>query len=255
MGNLIKTYQGRINSLLDALMIKDETLQEAISYSLLNPGKRLRPLLVYGAGLLVNAPVEKLDNAAMAVECIHAYSLIHDDLPCMDNDDTRRGKPACHKQFNEAQAILAGDALQALAFEVLAQNESYEQIIVLAKACGREGMALGQSLDMQNKGKKIPQKTLHKIHQLKTGRLITASIMLGMMCGEVDETTEEVLAGYAENFGLAFQLRDDLLDKEHQNDAEEMKKLFEKSQKLLKTLSGKETKLLLNIGEMLSVPD
>jgi farnesyl diphosphate synthase len=169
----------------------------------------------------------------------------------MDNDDTRRGKPSCHKQFDEAQAILAGDALQALAFEILAQNESYEQIIVLAKAAGREGMALGQSLDIQHKGKKISKETLHTLHQLKTGKLITVSLMLGMMCGEVTAEMEEVLAAYAENFGLAFQLRDDLLDKEHQGNAQEMKSLFKKAQALLKKLPGKNAQLLLHVGEML----
>lgn len=214
----ITDYQHRIQDLLASYLPDAETkhiLHQAIRYSVLNGGKRLRPLLVYAAGEVVNAPLDKLDNTAIALECIHAYSLIHDDLPSMDNDDYRRGQLSCHKKFDEATAILAGDALQSFAFEMLAKNNNIKQIILLAQAIGGQGMVLGQSEDMNTKNQKIDQTKLYDIHRLKTGKLITASIQLGLLCAENNSAVFKILTDFAENFGLAFQLRDDLSDHDY----------------------------------------
>ena len=212
--------QRRINYLLESCLPNSEhKLHQAIRYSVLNGGKRLRPLLVYAAGEVVNAPIEKLDNTAIALECIHAYSLIHDDLPSMDNDDYRRGQPSCHKKFDEATAILAGDALQSFAFEILARNNDIKQIILLAKSIGEQGMVLGQSEDINLKNQQINQTKLYEIYQLKTGKLITVSVQLGLLCAEEysknNSAIFKILTDFSENFGLAFQLRDDLSDQDY----------------------------------------
>jgi farnesyl diphosphate synthase len=195
-------------------------LQEAMRYAVLNGGKRLRPLLVYITGGTLGASLENLDAAACAIELIHAYSLIHDDLPAMDNADFRRGKPSCHKAYGEATAILAGDALQPLAFELIATHpctltaeQRLQMIALLSKASGGEGMAAGQALDLS-----IPMtslESLNRMYQLKTGALLVASIELGFLsAGTSHEKIRQSLVRYAECIGLAFQLQDDLLDVE-----------------------------------------
>ncbi|MFP2770367.1 (2E,6E)-farnesyl diphosphate synthase [Oceanisphaera sp. KMM 10153] len=196
-------------------------LKAAMEYGLLQGGKRVRPMLVYVSGeLLGQANTTALDAAAAAVECIHAYSLIHDDLPAMDNDDLRRGRPTVHKAFDEATAILAGDALQALAFELLSRHQNglgaerqLRMVQELARASGYNGMCGGQALDIQCEGKAIDRATLESLHRHKTGALIRAAVRLGALCAEnMEEAHLTALSRYAEAIGLAFQVQDDILD-------------------------------------------
>ena len=197
-------------------------LQEAMRYSVIGGGgKRVRPVLVYAAGKALNIEEDQLDACACAVEIIHAYSLIHDDLPAMDDDDLRRGKPTCHKKYDEATAILAGDALQAFAFEILAADSALqtspsnriEMIKLLAKASGSVGMAGGQAIDLDAVGKALKLEELENMHVLKTGALIRASVLLGAMCSpNVQASKLEALDTYAHCVGLAFQIHDDVLD-------------------------------------------
>jgi len=198
-------------------------LHRAMRYAVLGGGKRLRPVLVYVSGGALGAPPEALDSAAAAVEIIHAYSLVHDDLPAMDDDDLRRGRPTCHIAFGEATAILAGDALQALAFEVLAADPArrgdpgihVEMLKTLAGACGAHGMAGGQALDLAAVGKRLTQEQLETMHVHKTGALIRASVRLGALAaGCRDEDRLAALDRYGHCVGLAFQIRDDILDVE-----------------------------------------
>lgn len=217
-------------------------LNSAIRYSVLNGGKRLRPLLVYSTGEALNLPLEKLDAPAAAVELIHCYSLIHDDLPAMDNDDLRRGKPTCHKAFDEATAILAGDALQALAFQILSDPEinpltPLQQVLMmntLAKGCGPNGMVEGQALDIASEGKSntITLETLRHIHQQKTGALIEASVLLGAIAADASSNVILNLQTYARCIGLSFQVQDDILD--IIGNAETLGKTIGKDQKQLK---------------------
>jgi len=206
-------------------------LHRAMRYAVLGGGKRLRPLLVYAAGRAFDAPLERLDAAACAVEIIHAYSLVHDDLPAMDDDDLRRGRPTCHVAFGEAMAILAGDALQALAFEVLANDPAMrndpsihvEMLRTLAIACGSHGMAGGQAFDLAAVGQRLDAAALERMHVHKTGALIRASVRLGALaagCGDAGLLGR--LERYGHAIGLAFQIRDDLLDIEA--DAEQLGK-------------------------------
>jgi geranylgeranyl pyrophosphate synthase len=195
-----------------------KNLQEAMAYSVLNSGKRIRPLLVYATGYTFNAPLENCDAAAAAIELIHTYSLIHDDLPAMDNADTRRGKASCHKTFGEATAILAGDALQPLAFQIIAEHpaklnaeQRLGMIQVLCDASGMNGMAAGQMLDMAGANS---VSALVQLYQLKTGRLLSTSISLGLLAANENYASQPAMKKYAENIGLAFQLQDDLLDTE-----------------------------------------
>jgi farnesyl diphosphate synthase len=196
-------------------------LHRAMRYAVLGGGKRLRPLLVHATGATFGAPPEKLDASAAAVEIIHAYSLVHDDLPAMDDDNLRRGRPTCHVAFGEAMAILAGDALQALAFDVLAHDATLaadsanhvEMLRVLAVACGSHGMAGGQAFDLAAVGKKLSPAELERMHVHKTGALIRASVRLGALAaGVADAATLDALERYGHAIGLAFQIRDDLLD-------------------------------------------
>lgn len=219
--NSLKPLQERIDSFLTTCIsqIEPSTLQQAMRYSLLAGGKRIRPILVYLTGQMFNCPLSKLDEAAAAIELIHTYSLIHDDLPAMDNDDLRRGKPTCHIQFGEAQAILAGDALQSLAFSLLASSElidadaKIKMIAELAHASGVTGMCLGQSLDLQATHQSINLEHLQKIHCYKTGALIKAAIRLGAFaCDDIAKPYLITLDHYAEAIGLAFQIQDDILD-------------------------------------------
>jgi farnesyl diphosphate synthase len=193
-------------------------LCRAMRYAVLDGGKRMRPLLAYAAGELTGAPPDRVDAAAAAVELVHAYSLIHDDLPCMDDDALRRGKPACHIAFGEALALLAGYALQALAFGVLAQGglaDPARACALLADAAGVRGMAGGQAVDLGSVGATLAQPELESMHRMKTGALIRASVRLGAACGRPLTGAEaEALDAYAGAAGLAFQVVDDVLDVE-----------------------------------------
>lgn len=196
-------------------------LHRAMRYAVLGGGKRLRPLLVYATGHALGADAETLDAAAAAVEIIHAYSLVHDDLPAMDDDALRRGRPTCHIAFGEAMAILAGDALQALAFELLAADTALtvdasarlEMLRVLGAACGSHGMAGGQALDLAAVGQRLDAGALERMHSHKTGALIRASVRLGALAaGCTDAAALDALERYGHCIGLAFQIRDDILD-------------------------------------------
>jgi farnesyl diphosphate synthase len=196
-------------------------LHRAMRYAVLGGGKRLRPLLVYASGAVFSATPEKLDAIAAAVELIHAYSLVHDDLPAMDDDSLRRGRPTCHIVFGEAMAILAGDALQALAFQVLANDRALgvdaathlDMLRTLSLACGSHGMAGGQAFDLAAVGKKLDASELERMHVYKTGALIRASVRLGALAaGCKDMAVLAALETYGHSIGLAFQIRDDLLD-------------------------------------------
>ena len=196
-----------------------ERLHQAMRYVVLGGGKRLRPVLVHAAGAVFGVASEQLAAPAVAVELIHAYSLVHDDLPAMDDDDLRRGRPTCHKAFDEATAILAGDALQALAFQVLAEDRAspdevrLQRLQLLAEACGSRGMAGGQSLDLEAVGRLLDLDRLEAIHRLKTGALIRASVLLGALGNpELAATERAALDEYAAAVGLAFQIQDDILD-------------------------------------------
>ena len=206
---------------LETLDHPNLSLVQAMKYSLLSEGKRVRPFLVYATGQILGATIEDLDTAAAAIECIHTYSLVHDDLPAMDDDDLRRGHPTCHIKFDEATAILAGDALQTLAFTILsegrlspkAEQNRIKMVQVLAKASGAKGMCLGQALDLNAEGKSIDVNQLEAIHSNKTGELIKASVRLGALSGgNLDTDTAAHLDRYAEAIGLAFQVQDDILD-------------------------------------------
>jgi len=222
---LLQHYQQRAEQALQTRLPSPETtpqrLHAAMRYSVLNGGKRFRAILVYAAGNALELPLAQLDAAAAAVEIIHAYSLIHDDLPAMDDDDLRRGLPTCHIEFDEATAILAGDALQALAFEILACDptlnidaaQRLRLINTLAQAIGSCGMAGGQALDLEAVGTQLKLEHLKTMHRLKTGALIQASIKMGALCRmQVSETVLDALDRYAACLGLAFQIQDDILD-------------------------------------------
>ncbi len=193
-------------------------LCRAMRYAVLDGGKRMRPLLAYAAGELVDAAPDTVDAAAAAVELVHAYSLIHDDLPCMDDDSLRRGKPSCHVAFGEAMALLAGDALQALAFGVLAEGrlaDPAKACALLAEASGVRGMAGGQAVDLASVGATLSLDELETMHRMKTGALIRASVRLGAACGRPLKGEERAaLDAYAAAAGLAFQVTDDVLDVE-----------------------------------------
>lgn len=216
--------QQRINGFLQDQFIGIDSnpspLAEAMKYGLLLGGKRIRPFLVYATGRLLGADLNQLDYAAAAIECIHAYSLIHDDLPAMDNDELRRGQPTCHIAFDQATAILAGDALQALAFEILTKSTalSAEQklrlVQVLSQASGVQGMCLGQSLDLISEHKQVSLNELETIHRNKTGALLSAALTMGFICSPHfnDSILEQQFSRYSQAIGLAFQVQDDILD-------------------------------------------
>lgn len=196
-------------------------LYEAMRYAAIGGGKRLRPLLVVAACSLYHVDRERALRAGLAVECIHVYSLIHDDLPCMDDDDLRRGKATLHKAFDESTAILAGDSLHALAFEVLADEATHEDPFVraelvaeLARAAGPAGMAGGQMMDLSASGGKLDLTAVTRLQQLKTGALIAFCLEAGAIMGRVPTEGRTKLRGYARDVGLAFQITDDLLDAE-----------------------------------------
>jgi farnesyl diphosphate synthase len=193
-------------------------LGAAMRYAVLAGGKRLRPLLVLAACEAVGGDRSAAIRAACAVELIHAYSLVHDDMPCMDNDVLRRGKPTVHVQFGEAQAMLAGDAMQALAFEVLTPEEGMAPALqarlcaLLARAAGFAGMAGGQAIDLASIGQSLDEPTLRDMHRRKTGMLLQASVMMGAACGKASAATLAALNDYGAAIGLAFQVVDDILD-------------------------------------------
>jgi farnesyl diphosphate synthase len=221
----ISAYSERIGQRLDrALPEASETpqrLHEAMRYAVLNGGKRVRPLLVYATGECLDLHPDLLDAPAVAIELIHAFSLVHDDLPAMDNDDLRRGEPTVHRKFDEASAILAADALQPLAFRVLASAPGIDerQIVALvrliATACGSRGMTGGQAIDLSSEGKSLTRAELAQMHTLKTGALIRASVMSACcLAAGLESEQQDALDRFAHAIGLAFQIKDDILDVE-----------------------------------------
>ena len=231
MSNALKDYlascQTRVEKALDARLPKanllPRKLHQAMRYSTLEGGKRMRPMLTYCTGKVLGLNPEVLDGPACAVEFIHVYSLIHDDLPAMDDDDLRRGKATCHVAFDEATAILAGDALQALAFETLANDPSMEaspeqrikMITALTKASGSEGMVGGQAIDLESVGKQLTLPELENMHIHKTGALIRASVQLATLADpNIAPDIANKLDHYAKCIGLSFQVKDDILDEE-----------------------------------------
>ncbi|MEO8039467.1 MAG: polyprenyl synthetase family protein [Betaproteobacteria bacterium] len=219
----MQSRQARIEEVLErtlpAIDIAPERLHEAMRYAVLGGGKRIRPLLIYAGGEASDAPIEAADRIAAAVELIHVYSLVHDDLPAMDDDVLRRGKPTVHVQFDEATALLVGDSLHSLAFEVLAADAvtdgpiRIDMIARLAAAAGSRGMAGGQAVDLASLGKNLTLPELEFMHVHKTGALIRASVLLGAQCGtEVSDEAMVALDHFAKCIGLAFQVVDDVLD-------------------------------------------
>ncbi|MCJ1881608.1 (2E,6E)-farnesyl diphosphate synthase [Pseudomonas nitroreducens] len=228
---MIAGYQARCTARVDAALEKlfvaprEELtrIYAAMRYSVVNGGKRVRPLLAYAACEALGGDAERADGAACAVELIHAYSLVHDDLPAMDDDDLRRGQPTTHIAYDEACAILAGDGLQALAFEVIGNAKLNPQdaqtrldmLMILARAAGSAGMVGGQAIDLESVGRRIDQAALETMHRHKTGALIEASVQLGALAsGRANTDALEALRRYAEAVGLAFQVQDDILDVE-----------------------------------------
>ncbi len=213
----------KVDEKLDALIPQAQTepqkLHEAVRWSLFAGGKRFRPALVLAVGRTFSVDEEKLLNSAAAIEMIHTYSLVHDDLPAMDDDDLRRGRATCHKKFNEATAILAGDVLQTLAFQAIAEDQNLtaeirvKLVSELARAAGTPtGMVAGQQLDLEGEGKKFSIEDLEKIHRRKTGAIIRASARFGAIIAEASGTELETVSNYAAQIGLLFQITDDLLD-------------------------------------------
>jgi len=220
---ILDQYAGRVNRQLEICLPDEssppETLHQAMRYAVLGNGKRIRPVLLYATGEALGVPSERLDNPACAVELIHSYSLVHDDLPAMDDDDLRRGRPTCHKAFDEATAILVGDAVQALAFSMLANDQanSPEQrntmIQLLAECTGSQGMVGGQAIDLASVDRQLSRQEVEHMHRLKTGALIKASVLLAVIAsGADDPDTHNHFARFAECIGLMFQIRDDILD-------------------------------------------
>lgn len=217
------SVQSRMEAALSRLLPSDEAiparLHQAMRYASLGGGKRVRPLLAFAAGEITGASPEKLEIASSAVELIHAYSLVHDDLPCMDDDVLRRGRPTCHVEYDEPTALLVGDSLQSLAFELLSREalghpaQQLEMVRLLAHASGSCGMAGGQAIDLGSVGKALTQPELELMHALKTGALIRAAVLLGALCGAVpDSETLARLDRFAKRLGLLFQVVDDILD-------------------------------------------
>ncbi|MBF4986930.1 polyprenyl synthetase family protein [Methylophilus sp. 14] len=213
-------HQQRVEEVLSRTLPSENTspgrLHEAMRYAVLGGGKRVRALLSYAAAELAGASPDAADASAASVELIHAFSLVHDDMPCMDDDDLRRGKPSCHKQYDDATALLVGDALQSQAFECLASTsapQALKQVQVLAKATGSRGMCGGQSIDLQSTGKLLSREALETMHQYKTGALIEAAALLGAYAADhTDLPLINTLTQYSQHMGLAFQVVDDILD-------------------------------------------
>lgn len=208
-----------LETFLPAATAIPHKLHEAMRYTTLGGGKRIRPLLVYGSGALFGGDPDALARVASAVEMIHVYSLVHDDMPCMDDDDLRRGKPTVHVAYDEATALLVGDTLQAQAFETLAGSASLPparlvtMLRLLAEAAGSSGMCGGQAIDLDSVGLALTREELERMHQLKTGAMLRVSVILGALAGrDVSATELEALTAYSKAIGLAFQVVDDVLD-------------------------------------------
>jgi farnesyl diphosphate synthase len=217
LSNHSKRAESALDSFLDSAQTTPNRLHEAMRYAAQGGGKRIRPLLVYAAGSLGDAKAQALDAAAVAIECIHAYSLVHDDLPCMDDDDLRRGRPTVHKAFDEATALLVGDALQTRAFEILANAQCEVDVRLLmisslASASGSRGMAGGQAIDLESVGKKLDLAGLKQMHAMKTGALLSCAVELGGIAAHLNPTQMAQLQKYSTALGLAFQIVDDVLD-------------------------------------------
>ena len=224
IATLMQQYRERVETTLLQLLPPTERcasprLAQAMRYAATGGGKRVRPVLAYAACTLAGGIPDQADVPAAAVELVHAYSLVHDDLPAMDDDDLRRGQPTCHRAFDEATAILAGDTLHTLAFELLARQGNYSpeqrvaMITTLCRAAGAEGMAAGQMQDMLGHGQAMTLEALEQMHHPKTGRLITASLLLGLLAsGNQDPGLKAAVQAYGDAIGLAFQVQDDILD-------------------------------------------
>lgn len=255
LSEAIRAVQSEIDSLFDAMLpVPDDTsarLIEAMRYAAIGGGKRARPLLVCSTASLFGVSRDAAMRAGAAIEAIHVYSLIHDDLPCMDNDDLRHGKPTLHKVYDEATAVLAGDALHALAFEILADDATSEDpftrselILTLGKASGMHGMAGGQMMDMvaDEEGVTYDLHTITRLQQLKTGALLAASVEMGAILGKVAPQGRAHLRAYARDIGLAFQIADDLLDVEGdiEKAGKALRKDDEQGKQTFVTLMGKD---------------
>lgn len=227
LAQALERWRGRVEQQLDAWLpaenVVPERLHAAQRYSVLGPGKRIRPALVYATAETLGLPLGQVDAAACAVELIHCYSLVHDDLPAMDDDDLRRGRPTCHKAYDEATAILVGDSLQVLAFQLLAAHPGLPEsaavrvriIELLAKASGTAGMAGGQALDLLAEGRRLTLAEIEQLHALKTGALIRAAVVMAALCREDLQPGQfEDLSRFGALVGLAFQVQDDILDVE-----------------------------------------
>jgi farnesyl diphosphate synthase len=219
MTHVQASMEAALGRLLPAAHVAPARLHAAMRYASLEGGKRVRPLLAFAAGELAGASAARLEIAAAAVELIHAYSLVHDDLPCMDDDVLRRGKPTVHVEYDEATALLVGDALQSLAFQLLAEHpladrpqDQLEMVRMLALAAGSRGMAGGQQIDLESTGKTLALAELEFMHIHKTGALIRAAVLLGAACGQLGPEARQGLDRYARAVGLAFQVVDDVLD-------------------------------------------
>lgn len=220
-------FEAAADAMLPSAEVSPQRLHAAMRYAVLGGGKRVRPLLVYAAGEVTSAEPEALDRAALAVEYVHAYSLVHDDLPCMDDDVLRRGKPTVHVAYDEATAMLAGDALQAEAFQVIADGalpatQTASLMRELAHAVGTQGMCGGQAIDLAAVGQVLTLPALERMHRMKTGALLRASVLMGALSGQaalLTESTREALGRYGDAIGLAFQVVDDVLDVEASTEA------------------------------------
>ena len=217
---ILEQYAARVNQKLENCLPSQsespERLHQAMRYAVLGEGKRIRPALLYATGETLGLTLDRLDTAACAIELMHSYSLVHDDLPAMDDDELRRGRPTCHKAFDEATAILAGDAIQAHAFSILANDTTCEHrsklIQLLADSSGSTGMAGGQAIDLASVNKTLNETEIETMHRLKTGALIKASVLMPVFISNADKKTVRHFSHFAEHIGLAFQIRDDILD-------------------------------------------
>ncbi|HLA35553.1 MAG TPA: farnesyl diphosphate synthase [Rhodocyclaceae bacterium] len=221
MSDIQQRTESALKATLPAPHLAPDELHGAMRYAVLEGGKRMRPLLCHATGAIFDVAADILDKPALAVELIHAYSLVHDDMPCMDNDVLRRGKPTCHVQFGEATALLVGDALQSLAFHCLAHpmgsiapQRQIDMLHLLATASGSRGMAGGQAIDLASVGKQLSVSELEFMHIHKTGALIRCAVLLGALCGDASAEELNRLGHYANRAGLLFQVVDDILDAE-----------------------------------------
>ncbi len=245
--NFEENLQKRINSQIDTYFSSNSQIQEAMEFALTAPGKRVRPLLTYLVGDIYNIPLERLDSLALASEIVHTYSLVHDDLPCMDDDDLRRGQPTLHKKYSESTAVLAGDAMQSLAVQIILEDEKLSNelkvsiISLLMKNIGYKGMILGQEQDISFEKKSVSKEEIIQMNYLKTGLLIEFCILAPLLIAEIEKNEWNKIA---KNVGIAFQLVDDLLDLEESEEnlgKATNKDLFKNKKNLPLTLGRTET--------------